>query len=359
MSEHLKESRIAFLFEAIQRGSMRAAADALAVAPSAVSRQIGLLEQELAIPLIDRHARGIKPTEAGRLLIEYFREQRSHQNDLLSHLQRLRGLHSGSVNVALGEGFVSDFMAGPLSKFSRDYGDIAIALDVGGTAELIRRVCEDEADIGVVLNPPPDNKIVSLASSKQPVQAIVGPDFPLLGKPGPFVIQDFLSCPLALNHPSYGMRHLLQLVEETDKIRITPTLSTNSFYILRQFVKLELGVTFLPAFVAADELRSGELFALPIRHPILENAEVHLIKRAGRRLSFAANRMAQYMMARMASLKSESPWPTTKTIPSAKHRSRSSRQKEGAHQAPSGDRRGGHENLPDVTNAQPRAEKPK
>ena len=303
MPEQIKETRIAFLFEAVQRGSMRAAADALSIAPSAISRQITLLEQELAIPLIERQARGITPTEAGRLLIEYFREQRSHQNDLLSHLQRLRGLQSGTVRIALGEGFVSDFMAGPLSKFSRDYGDIAISLDVGGTAELLRRVGEDEADIGVVLNPSADPKIVSLASSKQPIQAIVGPDFPLLEKRGPFAITDFLSYPLALNHPTYGMRHLLQLVEETDKIRITPTLSTNSFYILRQFVKLQLGVTFLPAFVAADELQTGDLFALPIRHPILENAEVHLIKRAGRRLSFAANRMAQYIMARMSSLK--------------------------------------------------------
>ena len=303
MAEQIKETRLAFLFEAIQRGSMRAAADALGIAPSAISRQIALLEEELAIPLIERQARGIKPTEAGRLLVDYFREQRSHQNDLLSHLQNLRGLHSGTVHVALGEGFVSDFMAGPLAKFSRDHGDIAIALDVGGTNELIRRVSEDEADIGVVLNPPQDTKIVSLASSKQPVQAIVGPDFPLLKARGPFVIQDFLSYPLALNHPTYGMRHLLQLVEETEKIRITPRLSTNSFYILRQFVKLQLGVTFLPAFVAADELQSGDLFALPIRQPILENAEVHLIKRAGRRLSFAANRMAHYMIARMSSLR--------------------------------------------------------
>ena len=240
MSEQIKEARIAFLFEAVQRGSMRAAADSLGLAPSAVSRQIALLEQELAIPLIERHARGIRPTEAGLLLIEYYREQRSHRNDLLSHLQQLRGLRSGTVRVALGEGFISDFMVGPLKRFNRDYRDISIVLDVGGTADLMRRVGEDEADIGVVFNPPPDAKIVSLASARQPVLAIVAPDFPLVGKPGPFCIKDFLSYPLALNHPTYGMRHILQLVEETEKIRMTPNLVTNSFYILRQFACLQL-----------------------------------------------------------------------------------------------------------------------
>lgn len=303
MAEQIKDGRIVFLFEAIQRGSMRGAAEALNIAPSAVSRQIALLEQELAIPLIERHTRGIKPTDAGRLLIEYFREQRSHQNDLLSHLQELRGLSRGTVRIALGEGFVTDLMAGPLKRFSRDYGDISIVLDVGGTDELVRRVSEDEADIGLIFNPPPDNKIVSLAFSRQPVQAIVGPGFPLLGQPGPFGIADFLSFPLALNHPTYGMRHILQLVEQTENVVMAPSLTTNSFYILRQFVKLQLGVTFLPAFVAASELDAGELFAIPIRQPIMESAEAHLVKRAGRKLSFAANKMLNYMASGMSSLR--------------------------------------------------------
>jgi DNA-binding transcriptional LysR family regulator len=303
MFNKLKEARLVFLFEAIQRGTVRAAAEALNIAPSAVSRQISLLEDELSIPLIERHARGVKPTEAGRLLLEYFREQCSHQNDLHSHLQELRGLRSGTVHIALGEGFVSDLMAGPLNRFNKDYSNISVVLDVGGTDELVRRVSEDEADIGLVFNPPPDTKIVSFALSKQPVQAIVGPDFPLLGKAGPFRIADFLPYPLALNHPSYGMRHILQLVEQTEKIRMTPILTTNSFYILRQFVKLQLGVTFLPSFVARSEIEAGELHAIPIRQSLLENAEAHLIKRAGRKLSFAANKMLQYMAAGLSSLR--------------------------------------------------------
>lgn len=302
MSETIKEARIVYLFEAIQRGSLRAAADALGIAPSAVTRQITLLEQELAIPLIERHARGVTPTEAGRLLVAYFREQRAHQSDLLSNVQELRGLRRGSVCVALGEGFVADLMEGPARRFSKDYPDISIVLDIGGTDEVVRKVREDEADIGLILNPPHDSRIVSVRSSKQAVQAIVGPDFPLLGKEGPFRVQDFLSYPLALNHSAYGLRQILQVVEQIEKIRFNPNLTTNSFYALRQFVKRKLGITFLPAFVVTREIESGELFALPVAHPVLEKAEAHLIKRTGRKLSFAANKMLQLMGSEMRSL---------------------------------------------------------
>ena len=45
MSAKIKEARLIFLFEAIQRGTMRGAAEAMDIAPSAVSRQITLLEE--------------------------------------------------------------------------------------------------------------------------------------------------------------------------------------------------------------------------------------------------------------------------------------------------------------------------
>lgn len=302
MGETFNEARLIYLFESIQRGTMRAAADALNIAPSAVSRQIALLEEELAIALIERHTRGIKPTEAGKLLLQYFREQNSHKTDVLAELQELRGLRKGTIRIALGEGFVSDLMAGPVVKFGADYPDIAVVLDVGGTNEIIRRVSEDEADMGLLMNPPLDSKIVSRKFGRQPIHAIVGPGFPLLGKRGPFRINDFIGYPTALNHATFGLRQILQLAEQTEKIRLKANLTTNSFTILSQFVRLQMGVTFLPTFVVASELAAGQLFAIPVRHPVLENAEAHLITRTGRKLSTASNKMLQYMSSRLASM---------------------------------------------------------
>jgi DNA-binding transcriptional LysR family regulator len=51
----INEKRVKYLYEAVQQGTVRAAADKLNVSPSAVSRQIALLEEELATTLIERH----------------------------------------------------------------------------------------------------------------------------------------------------------------------------------------------------------------------------------------------------------------------------------------------------------------
>ncbi|KND61608.1 Transcriptional regulator, LysR family [Candidatus Burkholderia verschuerenii] len=298
MSDNLTDSRIVYFFEAVRCGTIRAAADFLNVAPSAVSRQIGLLEKELDATLVERHARGVKPTDAGQCVIEYFREQLAHRDDLLSRLQELRGLRTGQVNIVLGEGFVSDLLSGPMQTFCKHYPSIKVNLDLGGTNDVIRKIGEDEGEIGLVYNPPQEPKLVSRAIKRQPMMAIVGPKFPRKHVTS-MTVHDLAKYPLAVTHASYGTCQMLQAVEYAEKIRFDPVMTTNSIAILKQFVKSGLGITVLPAFAVTTEMEAGELYAVDITHPILADAEAHLVTRTGRRLSVASNKMLQMMTAQM------------------------------------------------------------
>ncbi|MEK6349622.1 MAG: LysR family transcriptional regulator [Burkholderia sp.] len=298
MTDTLTDSRIVYFYEAVRCGTIRAAADWLDVAPSAVSRQIGLLEKELDATLVERHARGVTPTEAGRCVIEYFREQLAHRDDLLSRLQELRGLKTGEVSLVLGEGFVSDLLAGPMQQFCRQYPGIHVNLDVGSTNDVIRKISNDEGEIGLVYNPPTEPKLVSRAAKRQPMMAIVGPDFPRRGHKV-LTVQQLATYPLAATHPSYGTRQMMEAVEYAERVRLGPIVTTNSFAILKEFVKSGLGISVMPAFAVAAELQARELFAIEIAHPILENAEAHMVTRVGRKLSVAANKMLQMMTGQM------------------------------------------------------------
>lgn len=298
MQEMLHESRITYLYEAVAKGTVRAAADTLNIAPSAVSRQIALLEDELGIALIERHKRGVSPTEAGKLLLEYYREQRSHQSDVLTKLQELRGLRRGTIRVTMGEGFVSDMVSDPVKQFCLKYPEISLVLNIGGTNEVIRDVVTDEAEIGLVFNPPADPKIVSRAVSVQPLYAVVGPNFPLLGRAS-VSLADLAPYPLAMTHSAYGTRQLFNAAMMMEKVWLTPLITTNSFVLLKHFVKSELGFTLIPRFAAATEIDHGELFCLPVDNPLLAGSEAHLITRTGRQLSTAADRLLQYFGNKM------------------------------------------------------------
>ncbi|WP_022705029.1 helix-turn-helix domain-containing protein [Pseudorhodobacter ferrugineus] len=60
---------------ASQTGAIRAAAEQLGLEPSTVSRNISALEMATAMTLLERGRHGVRPTEAGALLLDYLQKQ--------------------------------------------------------------------------------------------------------------------------------------------------------------------------------------------------------------------------------------------------------------------------------------------
>lgn len=88
---HLDLTQLAYLRAVAQRGSVTAAAAALAVAPQTVSGQLGVLESRLGVPLLERAGRGVRLTDSGRLVLEYATEMLSRGEDLLRALEGTSG----------------------------------------------------------------------------------------------------------------------------------------------------------------------------------------------------------------------------------------------------------------------------
>jgi DNA-binding transcriptional LysR family regulator len=76
----LNLARLRVLHAAARTGSLTLAAAELNYTTSAVSQQIALLERETGAQLLERHPRGVRLTEAGRVLVE-------HAGSVLAELQ--------------------------------------------------------------------------------------------------------------------------------------------------------------------------------------------------------------------------------------------------------------------------------
>ena len=311
----VQDRRISHFHEAARLGSVRAAADFLNVAPSAVSRQITQLEHELGMPLLERHRRGVKPTEAGERVLEYYRQRLAQQEVLLESLQSLKGLQSGSLVLAIGEGFIEG-LAGPLSRFSARYPGIELKVNLCGTNEVIRQVVEDEAHLGLVFHPTRDPKIRTHVSRPQPVCAVVNPQHALArqvgrqqlgakegsrrsaGKADPLSLAALASHSLALPEVSFGIRQIVAQAEHQAGVMLSPTLTCNALAMLKQFA-LHGGVTLLPEFVVSEEVAAGRLCRIPLQEAQFVTPHVQLISRLGRQLSDGASRLSSLLQQDM------------------------------------------------------------
>src|SRR5512143_4294247 len=63
--------RLQLLREVQRRGSVRAAAEAMSITPSAVSQQLAILEQEAGVELLERDGRQVRLTEAALRLVRH------------------------------------------------------------------------------------------------------------------------------------------------------------------------------------------------------------------------------------------------------------------------------------------------
>lgn len=95
----LDARRLQLLLDVARAGSLTAAATRLSYTTSAISQQIAKLESEAGQPLLERHARGIRLTEAGTALARRAEKIEIQLQAARSELDDIAGLRSGIVRL--------------------------------------------------------------------------------------------------------------------------------------------------------------------------------------------------------------------------------------------------------------------
>lgn len=297
----LDDRWIGYLHESVQAGSVRAAADKLDLNASAISRQIALMERQLGVQLLERHNKGVRVTEAGALLLNYYNRRLADQEDTVSQITDLRHLKRGHVTLALGEGFIGLATSSSLRRFTRDYPHISIAIETAGTNDVVRMLFEDVVHIGLVYSPPRDARLRSHVAVRQAICAIVTPDHPLALGTRPVSIHALAPHPVGQLNQSFGIRQIVGGVEQMEGVRLTTMMTTSSIAALKNFAEHCGGVTLLPAFTAAQEISEGRLVAVPIHEQAL-NGHAHVVSRSGRELPTASKNLLRYLISDLQSL---------------------------------------------------------
>lgn len=266
-------------------GSVRRAADDLNVEPSVVSRHLARLSADLGVKLFERKGRRLVATEAAHLLLSYSRERIASDQALHTHLDELRGLKRGILNLMVGDAFVEATVNRLLADFCRDHPGIHITLRVGGTQEVVRALVDDECDLGFTLSSPSTESVRVVRDRQRPIRMVMSPSHPLAALAEPIPLRAVFSHPVALATQGAGLRSLLELAAEQEGVELAAHFAADRVETLRRYAAAGVGITFLSERAVANELASGTLISRRTASTVLETVRAQVLVRAGRSLS--------------------------------------------------------------------------
>lgn len=267
-------SQMLLFVKVVERGSISAASRAMGQTPSAVSKQIGLLEDHVRYRLLSRTRNGVHPTPEGREFYDRCKALATSFDDVEAYVQSLDGSPRGKLKIASSVAFGKSQIIPVLPRFLELYPEINVSLDLTDRDIDLEAEGYDAAISFAEQRKMPD--IVQRKLMKGRRILCAAPSYlDRAGHPSSFSDLANHNC-LRIG----GSRERNEWVrEEADKMprfEAAGNFSGNSTDVVYRATLAGLGIARLPSYLVAVKLRSGELVRVLPEYS-QQNAEIAVL----------------------------------------------------------------------------------
>ncbi|ANU27818.1 LysR family transcriptional regulator [Planococcus versutus] len=133
-----------------EEGNMRKAAERLFISQPALSQRLQTIEKDWGHQLFIRSQKGLSPTPAGELIIQYANETIVQKEEVVELLYTLTSKVHGTLKIACATIVGQNWLPKVLKDFVTLYPEAKIQLITGWSSEIVRSLYEGEAHIGII-----------------------------------------------------------------------------------------------------------------------------------------------------------------------------------------------------------------
>lgn len=278
----------------VRHGSIRKAAEVLAITPSALNRRILALEYELGVPIFERMGRGVRLSTAGELLVDVFRRQLAEVEQVKSQIADLSGIRRGHVTIACSPALLPYVLPDQIQTYQSQFQNVTFKVLIKDGEAAEKALLDYSADIAIVFEPLRRSEFQTLLSIRQPIHAVMARRHPL-SKQKTIKLSDCLNYPLALPAPPYAVRTVLELAARRLLTRLSPSVESESYVFLRNFVARTRAIAFEIVIGVPPGQIDKAIVSIPVELPAAKVGSLHLAQLKGRTLSVAAARFADQL----------------------------------------------------------------
>jgi DNA-binding transcriptional LysR family regulator len=302
----ISDDRLRYLFESVRLGTMRAASEYLDVAPSSVSRRIASIEKELGVTLIEKGRHTVQLTGAGELVLQYYRDQRSHSEALRAEIENLKGLRTGHFQIALGNGLLRATLVEVLRDYMNKYPGIAITMQNDSTREVEIMTMNDYVHFGIIMGAPTEKRLRTRATIPQAHYLMASPQHKLSGRKN-VDLSDLKGERLILPGRGFLVRQVVEEAQRSEGLAVNTVLTTSAVAVVGDLVAENLGLSILTKDSILDHLKAGRVVAVPLSYGPLKDSKAHIVVRIGRKLPHNVLRLLEMLEGRAAKVNPATP----------------------------------------------------
>jgi len=279
----MDQTALRYFLEVARCGSLSRASERLFVAVSALSRQIGKLEEQMGTPLFERRPRGMVLTDAGRLLESHARRSQLEEERVVEEIRDLSERGSVAIRIAASEGVGPDFLPQVCAHFVKTHPHARFQLDISAPSIATQRVREGTHDIAVCFSIAPEKDVHVHYAQRAPIYALMRNQHPLAAREA-VSLADLLRWPVALHSDAGTLRQLLDIACSLDGLIFEPVFVANIHTALQRFVQFTDAITLTGYLTVRSRLAPEGLAAVPISNPELHQRTLQVQTMASRTL---------------------------------------------------------------------------
>jgi len=265
--------------------SFSRAAEKLGRTQPAVSLAIQRLENELGDKLIDRSAREVVLTDAGRIVEDYARRFENLQREMNVSLRELQDRSAGRLIIGANES-TSLYLLRHIERYRRLYPRIGVQVRRSLSSTIPEQILSGDLELGVISYDPHDSRLATSVIFTDHLSFVVSPQHRFAKRKSVAITDLGMETFIAHNVISPYREIVLREFRE-HKVTLNMDVEMPTVETIRKLVQRNEGVAFLPRMCVEQEVEQGTLREIAVEELQIER-KVRLVRPAKRTLSHAA-----------------------------------------------------------------------
>jgi DNA-binding transcriptional LysR family regulator len=274
-----------FLAVATEKSFSRAAEKMSRTQP-AISLAVQRLEAELDEKLIDRSAKDLLLTDAGRIVLEYARRFENLERELETALAELRDNSAGRLIIGANES-TSLYLMMHIQRYRHLYPRVKVEVRRSLSSRIPAQLVDGDLELGVISFDPADARLDSVVIYSDHISFVVSPQHRFAGRGEVSIAELGMETFIAHNVAS-PYREIVIREFQKHRVPLNMDIEMPTIETIRRMVQRNEGVAFLPQMCVEQDVQAGALCQVRVSEFEHVERKIRLCYPAKRGLSHAA-----------------------------------------------------------------------